>query len=119
MTEILSDLVDATQMARHHPETFTAPSTEELAKLRVGDSVKVCRHNERFWITLTKVEDLNLEGAIDSVMINDANSDLPLGRLVVVNRCHVFEAMFRWKGKRKLRKRELNSLRPTKGEKPA
>ena len=40
---ILTKLVDAQAMHREYPETFDAPDAQELAAIKPGDWVKICR----------------------------------------------------------------------------
>ena len=60
----LYEFLDAQVMAMHHPTTFWAPSMEELSQLQVGDHIKVCRHDERFWVELTLVSLGSLQGKV-------------------------------------------------------
>lgn len=69
--------IDAQEMHKKHPETFEAPTDDELSCIKAGDSVKVCRNNERFWVTITKVDCGNIEGIIDNQLI--CNSVLKCG----------------------------------------
>ena len=55
---ITSILSNAQDMSRLHPDTFTAPSQEQLNELKVGDVVKICVPDpgERFWCTINAVD---------------------------------------------------------------
>ena len=46
---------DAQALRLLHPETFDAPSYEDLQKLKNGDVVKVCVEGERFWTTIKEI----------------------------------------------------------------
>ena len=59
-------LVNAEQMARHHPLTFHRPNTD---KIKVGDVVKVCDDQERFWVQVTERWCNILHGRIDNELI--------------------------------------------------
>jgi len=67
-------LVNAQEMAKAHPETFSAPDTEELGNVKIGSSVKVCINDqERLWVEVTAIDGGQLKGKIDNcpVVIND------------------------------------------------
>jgi hypothetical protein len=66
----LYEFLDAQVMATHHPATFWAPSMEELAKLEVGDYIKVSRDDERFWVELTLVSLGTLQGKVVNSLMN-------------------------------------------------
>lgn len=91
MIEVLSDLVNARLVAHSHPATFSRPSDEDLKDVRVGDHVKVCRHNERFWIKVERIAADQLLGGIANDLVRPDNSDLHLGDLVCVERDHVYD----------------------------
>lgn len=61
-------LVNAQEMAKQYPDSFTSPDQEELSKVSVGDSVKVCVNNEeRLWVEVTAVNgDGKFKGNIDN-----------------------------------------------------
>lgn len=68
MTEEIN-FIDAQEMALLHPDTFEAPSAEDLAKITVGDYVKVCPGEERFWC---KVEEIDHgSGRVMAAVAND------------------------------------------------
>jgi TusA-related sulfurtransferase len=48
---------DAQALRLLHPETFDAPSYEDLQKLKKGDIVKVCVEGERFWSTIKEIHE--------------------------------------------------------------
>lgn len=58
---VMRGLTDAQRMHREHPDTFYAPSREELALIKPGDFVKVCWRHERFWV--------EVEGGLDKYLI--------------------------------------------------
>jgi len=61
--------VDAQAMAKAHPHTFEVPSPEDLANIKIGDSVKICAQRERFWATVTKFDGFNIEAIVDNDLI--------------------------------------------------
>lgn len=89
---VLDDsLVDAWKKANDHPMTFARPSNDTLRILRPGDSVKICRNNEGFWVLLTDVHGRWLEGTVDNDLL--LNPDLPDGRAVCFEWRHVYDVL--------------------------
>lgn len=56
---VVLQFTDAQQMHKAHPETFAAPTLEELVALTKGDTVKVCITagdlGERIWVKVELV----------------------------------------------------------------
>lgn len=69
----MTHLENAQELQRQHPATFEAPSLEELAAVKVGDSVKVCDGRERFWVTVTgkSLENNKLCGIVDNELFGN------------------------------------------------
>lgn len=65
-----SDFVDAQQMHKDNPETFDAPSPEELNNLKIDDIVKICYGNkERFWVKIIEITGDDIKGEVDNDLI--------------------------------------------------
>lgn len=47
---------DAQKMRAQHPDTFEAPTADEVASLTAPSYVKVCVGRERFWVEVTSIE---------------------------------------------------------------
>lgn len=69
-------LTDAQEMARLHPATFSAPSPDDLSRVKPGDYVKVCSwaknltgRTERFWVEVLAVSDSGIVGRIDNDLV--------------------------------------------------
>jgi hypothetical protein len=63
----MAAFTDAQGMQKMYPATFEAPSSDELAKLRVGSLVKICADDvERFWVIVTVVDGNSLQGTVDN-----------------------------------------------------
>ena len=63
--------VNAQEMAKKHPDTFEAPTKEDLDAVKVGDSVKVCANQkERFWVTVTEVNNDDVIGTVDNDLVS-------------------------------------------------
>lgn len=69
--------VDAQQMAKEHPDTFSAPSQGELDAIKPLSIVKVCYDKERFWTTVLDVKGGKITGTVDNdlVLTEDFNYD--------------------------------------------
>ena len=60
-------LVNAQEMARNYPETFKVPNSNDLDKMKVGDSAKICINNkERLWVLITEINGAQLKGKLDN-----------------------------------------------------
>ena len=83
------EFTDAQEMHQNNPDTFDAPTKEELAAVRKGDSVKVCHNNERFWVTVTRV---SKKGVITGLVDNDLVCVQPFGygNRVVFETRHIY-----------------------------
>ena len=46
---------DAQEMQRQYPDTFSAPTVDEIRGLNKKACVKVCAGNERFWVLITQI----------------------------------------------------------------
>ncbi|WP_420588210.1 hypothetical protein [Bacterioplanoides sp.] len=60
---------NAQQKAIDHPDTFEAPTPEELAQVRKGSYVKVCAEPERFWVLVERVIDGKVQGVINNDLV--------------------------------------------------
>lgn len=61
--------VDAQAMRIEHPETFEAPSKEDLENIAAGDLVKVCVNDERFWTHVTDLKGEMVTGRVDNDLL--------------------------------------------------
>ena len=82
---------DAQEMAKNNPETFEAPSTDELEAVTAGQSVKVCASPERFWVTVTKVDGESVSGVVDNNLVCTGDHGLSLGDAVTFKKRHIYE----------------------------
>lgn len=83
------EFVNAQRMAIEHPDSFEAPTLEELAALVVGDVVKVCDNQERFWTVIKELKE-------NDVIVAEVNNNLisgqefNLGDLIEFKKCHIY-----------------------------
>lgn len=69
---------NAREMSKKHPETFYAPSSQELSRLKEGQFVKVCVNSERFWCEILEVnqESESIKASVANELIY---SDIAVG----------------------------------------
>jgi hypothetical protein len=62
--------INAQEMSLKHPDTFDAPTAEEIANLKVGSTVKVCINNEeRLWTEITEIDGDEITATLDNVPV--------------------------------------------------
>jgi hypothetical protein len=85
----LHKFVDAQEMAKRYPAFFEAPSNEQLDSLKIGDIVKVCHNEERFWTIIKSIGDDN---KITAIVDNDlvCNQPFKCGDEIQFMKCHIF-----------------------------
>jgi len=96
-------LTDATEMAIKHPDTFEAPSFEEIQELEVGNFVKLCFENpdeknrlgsERMRVKVTMILKENTITKIHGDLDNDpVVVDLKLGDKIIFEPRHIYSIM--------------------------
>lgn len=83
---------DAQQLQMMYPATFEAPSSDELAALRVGALVKICADDvERFWVIVTEVEGDRLQGTVDNDLLHSDVHHLKSGDVVSFQLRHIYQ----------------------------
>jgi hypothetical protein len=87
-----SPFVDAQEMHRLHPDTFDAPSEEDLAALATGDTVKVCPDYERFWAVIEAIDhdDDVITARIANRLMCSAKHGFHDGDVIHFQRRHVY-----------------------------
>ncbi len=79
------NFIDAQEMAKQYPKTFTAPSLKELQEIQIGHFVKVCVEKERFWCKVLDISDLdNLLCQIDNDLVFTKVHKLKCGDILVI-----------------------------------
>lgn len=64
------NFVNAKEMNRLNPDTFSVPTDEELSLLKKGDFVKVCVDNkERFWVRVTEICGDEITGDVNNDLV--------------------------------------------------
>jgi len=84
---------NAVKLAAKYPNTFQLPETSMLSKLKVGDNVKVCLNNERFWCLIKGVdyEKQSLVASVDNIL---QLNELKLGDIVYLNFYNIYDIKF-------------------------
>ncbi len=57
---------DAIEMHKRYPDTFALP---DLTRVKVGRYVKVCFHDERFWVLVTDMDDSVITGSVANQLV--------------------------------------------------
>jgi hypothetical protein len=73
--------IDAQAMAVEHPDTFNAPTREELDQVQKGHVVKICDAKERFWVKVKSRQGDLLVGLVNNELLNGqpyARLDTPI-----------------------------------------
>lgn len=98
MESILSPkFINAQHMHKSRPGTFWAPSVDDIQKIKIDDSVKVCNGRERFWITVNEIKKDNVDdpfkhefiGAVDNDLIDTEEYDY--GSIVKFHGYHIYD----------------------------
>ena len=84
---------NAVKLAAKYPNTFQLPNEQMLAKIKVGDNVKVCLNNERFWCLIKGVdfEKQTLVASVDNIL---QFNELKLGDLVHLNFYNIYDIKY-------------------------
>ena len=89
MNKVKYEFTDAQSMARMHPYTFMAPGLEELAVIKVGDFVKVCHNNERFWSIVKSVDGVTVTAEVNNDLI--CSQPFKCGDTISFEKRHIYD----------------------------
>lgn len=89
-------MVNAQRLARLHPDTFEVPAYWELQLLKVGDDIKVCSNNERFWVRITGIIGKTITGIVSN---NLWFNELKFGDVIEVRFSNVFDIIRNYSSK--------------------
>ena len=89
--QLFTDIVfsDAQQLKRENPDTFTTPSDEDLLALEVGDIVKVCDGEERFWNVVKEINGDVIVAEVNNCLIGD--QPYGVGHLIQFSKRHIYD----------------------------
>ena len=82
------NFTDAQEMAIIHPNTFSAPSKQELDSIKVGDCVKVSHIDERFWNVVKKIKGDTITAEVNNDLI--CKHPFKCGDEIVFEKRHVY-----------------------------
>lgn len=80
--------INAQKMQKKYPDTFKAPTKEDLNALIEDKIVKVSHKNERFWVIITKIEDDIITGKVDNDLIS--NHPFKYGDTIKFKKHHIY-----------------------------
>ncbi len=87
----IKNFVDAQGQHKKHPNTFYAPSKDELSKITKGNTVKVSIGGERFWVTVSKVDGNHIDGQVDNDLIHTEIHGFVDGDPISFCKEHIFQ----------------------------
>lgn len=97
--DIGPDCEDAQELHRQYPATFQAPDRRAVDAIGPGDTVKISRNAERFWLLCVAREgagwNAKIIGTVNNYLVQPANADLPVGRPVCVQARHLYDTWLR------------------------
>lgn len=85
--------INAQEMREQNPRTFEAPTYEELQALKIGDNVKVCLNDERFWTIIKNIEGDAITASVDNDLVLPANKSLTFGTLITFHKHHIYSTV--------------------------
>jgi hypothetical protein len=83
-------------LARKNPDTFHAPSEEDLSNIVVGSFVKVCYElpppetGERFWAIVLEVCGGTITAKVDNLLLS---APFRVGEIIIFEKKHVYDVM--------------------------
>lgn len=80
--------INAQKMKEKYPATFSAPTKEELDSQVIGNYVKVCHNDERFWVTITAIKGDTITGIVNNNLIRP--QPFKLGDTIKFKKHHIF-----------------------------
>ena len=89
--KIMPEFLDAQEQHISHPDTFDAPTQDELNRLQIGDFIKVCIHPERFWAQVTKIFGDRVVAIVDNNLV--FVKEVRFGELIEVEKRHIYDIM--------------------------
>lgn len=81
---------NAQKLKEQHPETFEAPTREELDSIQEGSSVKVCTNDERFWTVVTKIDGDNIKATVDNDLVRTKQHGLRYGDVIEFTKDNIY-----------------------------
>jgi lactate dehydrogenase-like 2-hydroxyacid dehydrogenase len=82
------DWVDVSEMSQRFPETFKAPSDEELEEIKPDYTVKISNGMERFFVLVHEIYDDLIVGEVNNKLVCDRGYNS--GDLVIFHKKNVY-----------------------------
>jgi len=109
---------DAQKLAKKHPDTFDAPSLDNLDKLSGGDLVKFSNGYERMWVVVTGFDGDKIVGSLSNTPVGTPG--MKFGDIIEMRMKHVYDVDIGNKKSREMaRKLALKGTRKAKVPKTA
>lgn len=80
---------DAQQLAKEHPDTFEVPYDATLNAIEVGDVVKVCDGEERFWTVVKGIDGDTITAEVNNNLIGEQPYNY--GDLIQYEHRHIYD----------------------------
>jgi len=103
--DVKTELVDAQDMHRHHPDTFDAPDFDTIVSMAIeGVFVKLGCGGERFWCRIVYVfdegdpESLSFLGIVNNDLLMTGDHGLSMGDLVYFKACNILDIVCEFGG---------------------
>ena len=84
------EFINAQNMHLKNPKTFEVPSEEDLDNIKQGDTVKVSVGGERFWTTVTEVEEGEITAIVDNQLVCTDKHGYSLGDTIEFHKYNVY-----------------------------
>ena len=85
-----TEFINAQKMAEENPDTFFAPSTDELNEIKEGSLVKIVVEGERFWVEVISVNKNKIAGKVGSYLIMTDEHGLNFDDKIVFEKKHIY-----------------------------
>jgi len=85
------DFVNAQEMMEQNPNTFEAPTLDELNNIQLNDFVKVSIGGERFWVCVGKlITDEIIEGVVNNDLLCTDVHGIECDDKIIFNKSNIF-----------------------------
>jgi hypothetical protein len=88
-----TDFTNAQEMRLKHPETFHAPSKEDLDNLKPNNFIKIGVCGERFWVQVKEVNGNEIKGVVDNDLIHSDEHGYYCNDTINVQKQHVMNIL--------------------------
>lgn len=82
---------NAQELQKANPETFSAPSAQDLAGLTRGTFVKVCLNDERFWSIIISIEKDSIIARVNNELV--LAQPFKCGDVIEFHGCNIYQIL--------------------------